>query len=120
MGRTDQNLSKHYLIYNQMKERKSETLLLATSKQIREAAGQDGHHRTKCYETTTNVMLLLLWHGDFSLENFFQDCFSSFLFYFVYVSLTPQHPFQPSQSSCCCWPPQMPHLCSTFPSNALR
>ena len=81
------------LIYNQMKERKSKTLLLATSKQIREAAWQDGHQRTKCFETS-NVMLLLLilWHGDFSLENFFQDCFPSFLPYFVYVSLTPRHP----------------------------
>jgi len=75
-----------------MKERKSKTLLLATSKQIREAAWQDGHQRTKCFETSNVMLLLLLWHGDFSLENFFQDCFPSFLSYFVYVSLTPRQP----------------------------
>lgn len=95
-SRMDRNLSKNYLIYNQMKERKSKTLLLATSKEIREAARQDGQRRTKCFERTTNVMLLLLlWHGDFSLENFFQDRFFSFLSYFVYVSLTPRHPVHP-------------------------
>ena len=112
------------LIYNQMKEGKSKTLLLATSKQIREAAWQDGHQRTKCFETSNVMLLLLLWHGDFSLENFFQDCFPSFLSYFVYVSLTPRRPHPPplilSQSSCCCWGPQMSHPHSAFPSHTLR
>jgi hypothetical protein len=95
-----QNLSKNYLIYNQMKERKSKSLLLATSKQIREAARQDGHQRTKHFETsnvTLLLLLLLLWYGDFSLQNFFQECFPSFLSYFVYVCLTPRHPLHPTK-----------------------